>query len=194
MTTSSTPSSPAVGGPASRLMVKPHFSRTRSDSPTRMKQCYPAIVTLYLDMCAIKRAYDTQVAERVRLETLAVANLLDAHADGRVEIVASAILAVENEKNPDPARRRSVAELLARLPMTIDLTDDVVARAREIEGWGLRPLDALHAASAEAGRCDYLVTTDDRMAKRLRTNATRLRVRVTDPLNMAHVVEEMELP
>lgn len=147
---------------------------------------------IYLDLCAWKRPYDHAESERVRLEALAVAALLDAAGAGRVEIVSSAVLQVENDRNPDPERRAGVRLLLADLRLEVPLDDRVAARARELQPLGLRPLDALHAASAEAAGCAYLVTTDDRMAAALRRNAATLHVRLADPMLMVRVVEGVE--
>ena len=50
---------------------------------------------VYLDMCSWKRPYDTPHSERVRLEGLAVAGLLDEATAGRVEIVSSEAFELE---------------------------------------------------------------------------------------------------
>jgi predicted nucleic acid-binding protein len=46
---------------------------------------------------------------------------------------------------------------------------------------GLRGLDALHVASAEAGAAELLVTTDDRMMRTAGQASAGLRVRVVTP-------------
>lgn len=46
------------------------------------------------------------------------------------------------------------------------LTPAIRQRALELEARGLQALDALHAASAEAADCAYLLTCDDRFRKR----------------------------
>jgi predicted nucleic acid-binding protein len=45
----------------------------------------------------------------------------------------------------------------------IDLTPKIVARAKEIERRGIKPYDALHLASSEAGCVDIFLTTDRRL-------------------------------
>ena len=37
--------------------------------------------------------------------------------------------------------------------------------ATDIERFGIKPLDAAHLASAILSRCDYFITTDDRILK-----------------------------
>jgi hypothetical protein len=57
----------------------------------------------------------------------------------------------------------------------------VAARAREIERFGFRGLDALHLAAAEAGRADLLITTDDRILRRAGRAGAQLHLRVVRP-------------
>ena len=74
----------------------------------------------------------------------------------------------------------------------VPLDDEVIRRAHELQTMGLRPLCALHVASAEAAGCAYLVTTDHRLATALRRNAPALQVRLADPLQMLSILEGVE--
>ena len=65
----------------------------------------------------------------------------------------------------------------------------VVARARSLERLGLRGLDALHVASAEAGGADLLITTDDRMRSRVRA-VRELRLRLVTPPEAMAILSE----
>jgi len=56
-------------------------------------------------------------------------------------------------------------------------------RARVLEQGGIKPLDALHVASAEAGNAAYFCTCDDRLLKRLLAR-TDLQVTVVTPLEL----------
>ncbi len=147
---------------------------------------------IYLDTCAWKRPYDEPSSERVVLEGLAVAAVLRRCQIGVLEVVSSAALQAENSRNPDPTRRAEVAAMLARLPTSVPLTKSMTTRARELVSLGLRPLDALHTASAEAAGCTYLVTTDDRMLRRLRANVAALHLSPIDPLGLVRVLEGLE--
>jgi len=64
----------------------------------------------------------------------------------------------------------------------------LAARARGFERIGLRGLDALHVASAEAGEVDLLVTTDDRLIRRSRRGLADLAVRVVSPIEAAAIL------
>jgi predicted nucleic acid-binding protein len=66
----------------------------------------------------------------------------------------------------------------------------VAARARVLEGAGLRGLDALHIASAEVGGADLLITTDDRLIRRAAKVGVDLRVRLVTPPEAAALLSE----
>jgi predicted nucleic acid-binding protein len=55
-------------------------------------------------------------------------------------------------------------------------------RMDELTSIGFKSMDALHAACAESGGCDVLLTTDDKFLNRARRLQARLRVRVENPL------------
>lgn len=102
----------------------------------------------------------------------------------------SAILSAENARNPNLSRRLAVESLLDAMECGLVAVDEIVVeRARALEARGLRPLDALHAACAEAGGCDFLVTTDDRMLRLLRRASPDLKVRPVDPLEFIRILE-----
>jgi len=52
----------------------------------------------------------------------------------------------------------------ARVIQTLD--DRLAKRAQEIEGLGIKGLDALHLACAERLKVDYFVTCDDRIIRK----------------------------
>jgi predicted nucleic acid-binding protein len=60
-------------------------------------------------------------------------------------------------------------------------TAPVILRARALERHGLRGLDALHVAAAEAGGAELLVTTDDRLVKRAARAGVALATRIVFP-------------
>lgn len=147
---------------------------------------------LYLDLCALKRPYDRKVPDLVILEALSVAGLVEASEVGDVEIVSSAVLEAENSRNTDPIRRDGVSALLSSFGIRVEVDDTVVRRAKAVESLGFRPLDALHVACAEKGRCGYLVTTDARMAATGRRNSNMLHVMIANPVEVVRVLEEAE--
>jgi hypothetical protein len=71
--------------------------------------------------------------------------------DGVLEWVGSEYLDFEIGQDPDRERVRRVTGLLSLVGRRIEMSDPVVERARALERFGLRDLDALHIASVEAG-------------------------------------------
>ena len=51
----------------------------------------------------------------------------------------------------------------------------------ELEEWNIRPLDALHLASAESARADFFLTTDDNLLRRASRHQAALSVKIENP-------------
>ena len=145
---------------------------------------------IYLDLCALKRPYDEPVQDRVVLEALAVASIVECFERGTLDLIPSSVLELENDKNPVEDRRRDVAELPSRLPNVVYGGEGVLRRGKEIQAYGFRPLDALHLASAEAGGCKYFVTCDDRLATSASRSPAALKLQVVDPLTLVNRIKE----
>ncbi len=144
---------------------------------------YTGLVLLYLDLCALQRPHDDQSQVRVRVETAAVLGLLDHCRAGGAGLASSDALAYEAGRNPHPVRRSHAEAALAGAVAHQPLTPTVERRADELAVAGLRPLDALHLASAEAVGADYLCTCDDQLLRRGRVLAD-LPLRVVSPVEL----------
>lgn len=136
---------------------------------------------IYFNTSALNRPLDDLSFERARLEAEAVVGLLAAVESGRVDWIGSAYLDFEVEQDPDGERVRRVRSLLRLVRERVAASGAVAARARALERVGLRGLDALHMASAEAGGAELLITTDDRMIRRAVRAGRDLRVRLVTP-------------
>jgi len=123
-------------------------------------------VRIYLDASALNRPFDDQRLSRNRLEAEAVLAILEWIETGKIELISSAVLIYENLMSPLIERREYVTTYL-NLATTFVATDPaLLQRARGFEARGIRPLDALHLASAERGRVEWFVTCDDRILRR----------------------------
>ncbi len=138
---------------------------------------------LYLDLCALKRPFDRIENDRMQIESLAVAALLEAFEKGEIRIVSSGILELENSRNPDPSRKDAVQDILALFQRAGRVGAAMPSRARDIQGLGFQPVDALHLASAIEAGCELFVACDDSILRRARRcSDDLLKVRVVDPL------------
>jgi hypothetical protein len=136
---------------------------------------------IYFNTSALNRSLDDLSSGRVRLEAEAVVGLLAAVESGRVDWVGSAYLDFEVEQDPDGERVRRVRSLLRLVHTRVPASSAVAVRAGARERAGVRGLDALHIASAEAGGADLLITTDDRMIRRVVRAGLDLQVRLATP-------------
>jgi hypothetical protein len=136
---------------------------------------------IYLNNSALNRPFDDLSSPRVRREAEAVATILAAVDQRRVELIGSDYLDFEIDQTPDRERVRRVRTLLRGVGLRVTISPRVAIRARALERFGFRGLDALHLAAAEAGRADLLVTTDDRMLLRAARAGAEVHVRVLPP-------------
>lgn len=144
---------------------------------------------VYLDMCAIQRPLDTPGQVRILLEAEAVLGILSLCEAGVIELVSSEALAYENEQNPLPIRRGYGLAVLGRAKSIINVTAGVKERAGQLLQQGIKPLDALHLALAEAGRVDYFCTCDDRLRRQAK-HVQDLATKVVSPIELIQEIEE----
>ncbi|HEV8603991.1 MAG TPA: PIN domain-containing protein [Tepidisphaeraceae bacterium] len=128
----------------------------------------PSKPRIYLDSSALGRPFDDQSQPRIFRETQALIVIIGAIHDKSIELVSSDILEYEKNLSPDAARRKWVESVLTMAQMKLAITDGIEQRGRELHNLGLKAIDALHAASAEAARVSSLISCDDRFAKRYR--------------------------
>jgi len=147
------------------------------------------MIKVYLDLCAIQRPLDTPNQVRVVLEAEAVLGILSLCDAGLIELVSSEALVYETEQNPLLIRREHAYSVLAKAKMTINVTASVKKRASQFLQHGIKPLDALHLALAEASKVDYFCTCDDQLARRAK-RISDLQVKVISPLDLIQEIEQ----
>lgn len=123
---------------------------------------------IYLDNCSIQRPLDDKSQVRIALEAEAVLSIITLSQQRKVELIHSDALEYEIDRTPNAQRKLFAAEVLQNTTLRIPFTEAVITRAKDLEQFGLKPLDALHFASAEAAKAQYFCTCDDRFIKRLR--------------------------
>lgn len=137
---------------------------------------------IYLDVCCLERPFDDQAVDRNRLEAEAVLTVLERVRQGNWELVGSRALEWEIDLNRAEDRRDQTRAFLSMQSRFVRIGPGELDRMDELALLGFKALDALHAACAESGGCDVLLTTDDKFLKRARRLQARLRVRVENPL------------
>jgi predicted nucleic acid-binding protein len=84
-------------------------------------------------------------------------------------------------------RQEHAHAVLSKASAFIVLDPMIEKRAKELIATNIKPMDALHLASAEAGDCDFFCTCDDRLLRTAR-RISDLRTRVVGP---AELVQEL---
>lgn len=123
---------------------------------------------IYLDLCCFNRPYDDQSQLRVRLETEAKLSLQDKVRGGECQLVWSAVLDLENSKNPYLEHMQAISQWRTLAANHVMADAQVVAIAETLRASGVHAFDALHVASAMVGKAELFITTDDRLLKRVR--------------------------
>ena len=126
---------------------------------------------VYLDTSCLQRPLDSRTQVRISLEAEAMVGVIALIEDSEVELVSSDVLLFETRRNPRYERRAYALDILAKASMIVRLDESIRRRAAELEARGLKPLDALHLASAEAAKVEYFCTADDKLLERGKANA-----------------------
>ena len=134
---------------------------------------------VYLDNCCFNRPFDDQSQARIRLEAEAKLEIQRRIVDKAIELAWSYVLDHENQANPFEERRGVVARWKTVAVVDVGQTDAIVHQARESASRGVRAKDALHVACAMAADCDYFLTTDDIVVRKMRGFAG---IAVVDPM------------
>src|SRR5580765_4738016 len=103
---------------------------------------------VYLDMCSIQRPLDTKAQPRIAVEAEAILGVLTLCEGGQVELMTSDTLVFELERNLHPVRKTYALEVLAKATVSIPTDDQIEERARTLQAEGIKPVYALHLASA----------------------------------------------
>ena len=120
---------------------------------------------VYLDTSVYNRPFDDQTQPRIWLETLAFAVILQMIEAGSVTLVTSSVLEYENNRSPFQLRRNRVTRCSSLAGVHRKVDEDIKRRAEELEQQGLKAIDALHIACAEAAGSEYFLTCDDRLVR-----------------------------
>lgn len=142
---------------------------------------------IYLDNCSLQRPLDDKMQLRIAIEAEAVLTVLSLCETEAITLISSDILRYEADRNPNPQRKSFAMEILALAEVEIMLSDTIVTRANELQGRGLKALDALHIASAEYEKVDFFCTCDDRLLKRARSQSD-IKIKIVSPLELVQEI------
>ena len=147
---------------------------------------------IYLDACCLNRPFDDRSQPRIALEIEAILTILSRCETGQWLLISSTALDVELNRIPNLERLRNVKSLLALAKIRVLASQFIETRSRELQTLGFAGFDATHIASAERGRADIFLSTDDRLVKKARRNIQLLDVAVDNPVQWLMTTTQAE--
>lgn len=142
---------------------------------------------VYLDNCCFNRPFDNQDHIRIRLETDAKLFVQELCRNHELDLVWSYILEYENGQNPFDERRSAIEHWRLIAKDDIDSSAEVKEIARQVGVLGIKSKDALHVACAVVGFCEYFLTTDDLILKKLKEYSL---IKVITPIQFVELWSE----
>jgi len=140
------------------------------------------VLTVYLDTCCYSRLFDITDQTDVINEAERILYIISNRA-GKYRIIGSFAVITEINRNPNTKERRFIENFYNLIKNgEAQLTTQSVTRAQELMSKGLKVMDSLHLAAAEAAHAEYLLTVDkDFIKKCSQPNFTS--VKVINPLD-----------
>ncbi len=144
------------------------------------------MIRIYLDNCCLNRPFDNQNSIRIKLETDAKLHIQFKVQDGKIELAWSYILDLENAVNPFEEKKNIIAKWKQLAVADIIESNAILAEAAGFTQFGIKPKDALHIACAIEAKCQYFLTTDDNMLKKMTNNVN---IAVVNPSDFIKLTE-----
>lgn len=139
-----------------------------------------------MDNCCFNRPFDDQSNIRVKVETEAKLHIQEKIINKEVDLAWSYIIDYENHFNPFEERRNTIDKWKSNAIIDIIETDDIINNAVLIQELGVKSKDVLHLACAIESRCDYFLSTDDFLLKKL---SGFNKIRALNPLSFLTALE-----
>ncbi|MBK7673488.1 MAG: PIN domain protein [Candidatus Accumulibacter sp.] len=139
-----------------------------------------AVTLIYLDICCFNRPFDDQSQLLVRLQTEAKLDIQQSVREGKIALVWSAVLDLENTANADIERSKVINGWKPLAVIDMEVTPQIESLAEEFASIGAKPMDALHVASAITAGATFLLTTDKQLLKKM---VVEPRICVIDPVD-----------
>jgi predicted nucleic acid-binding protein len=143
---------------------------------------------IYLDNCCYNRPFDEQNQMRIFLEAQAKMYIQDLIILKKLDLVYSYMSVYENNDNPYENRRNIILDFFNNASLFVDfyIWEIIEKRAEIIMKSGIKNKDAIHISCALEAKCDYFITTDDKILKNYKGND----IIICSPINFISDWEE----
>ncbi len=147
---------------------------------------------IYLDTCCLNRFFDSQTQTRIRQETEAIDSIISQFRAGRWDWISSDALIFEINRIPDLDQRLRIKGWLTEGRQAVSVGIGEKSRSKQLEVLSFGELDALHLACSESGSVDVFLTTDDKLLRKAKRDASQLHVHVENPYTWLQEITENE--
>jgi len=143
---------------------------------------------VYLDNCAYNRPFDDQGQMRIYLETQAKLYIQKLIYDGRLLLAVSYMSRYENGNTPYTKNRITIERFFENAATFIDIdkAERIENKSYDIMRCGVKAKDALHISCAIEAGCDYFITTDDGILKKLKNSD----ITICSPVEFINIWED----
>jgi predicted nucleic acid-binding protein len=141
---------------------------------------------IYLDNCCFNRPFDNQSQIRIYIESQAKLFVQDKIRNRAIELVWSYILDYENRFNPFQERRLIIQNWKKYAILDISESLEIINCAMNLIDKGIKNKDALHVSCAINGQCEFFLTTDDLIEKKLKDFQEII---VINPIDFVKIIE-----
>ena len=115
----------------------------------------------------------------IRLESEAKLRIQEEIQKGHVELIWSYILDYENNRNPYQERKDRINGWKKYAIVDIQESHELIEMANSLNEKGFPKIDSLHMACAIISKCEYFLTTDDKVLKLSRAVDE---IKINDPI------------
>jgi len=149
------------------------------------RSLYPEILVwfnIYTETAFLEVQYSSIL--KIRLETEAKIYVQQKIMNGAHELAWSYVMDYENSLNPFLERRYRIALWKGIAKVFCDENETILTEAEKLRDIGLKFFDSLHVACSVFLECDYFLTTDDRLEKKIISA-----IRVINPIEFIRTEE-----
>jgi len=135
---------------------------------------------VYLDNCCYNRPFDDQMQLRIRLETEAKLEVQSRMRLGILEYVWSDMLIGEVADSKIEEQRNQILPWCAGAAVYVHVSVEIEERAEDFMALGVKSADAIHLACAESAGCDWFLTVDKGILRKVHEIGN---MRVANPMD-----------
>jgi predicted nucleic acid-binding protein len=110
---------------------------------------------------------------------------------GEWQLIGSDIIDVEINQIQNPYKKHKVLLLSGIAIYKVNLNEKIKSRALELQQMGIKLFDSLHIASAEEINADIVLTTDDKLLKRVK-RIQEITIKIENPVHWLMEVTQNE--